>query len=150
MAKEKLSEDTMDTLVTGVAALVKAQNEKIRDVPITEIRPITPWNPTGERRTKKYKKFYMNGALLNPDLMSVEELDLFAQLRPGRYNSRRWEVVRRRDKSLDIRYRNKTFPQRMEMKGDAPALTDMLKKIITEQEAQAERRKRGEYDEDDD
>ena len=53
MAKEKLSEDTMDTLVTGVAALVKAQNEKIRDVPITEIRPVDIRHMKADRAAAK-------------------------------------------------------------------------------------------------
>ncbi len=150
MAKAAERDDDLDTLKAGVAALVKAQSQQIRDVPLSELKPITPWNPTGERRTKKYKKFHMNGSLLNTEMMSTEELDLFSQLRPGRYNHRKWEVIRRRDKSLDLRYRNKTFPQRMELKGDAPKLVEMLKKIITEQEAQAERRKRGDFDEDED
>lgn len=145
----KTQPEVLDTLVEGVAALVKRQNETVRDVPITELKPKTPWNPSGERRAKKYKKFYQNGALLNQDMMTEEELDLFAQLRPGHYNGRMWEVVRRRDKSIDLRYRNATIRHRMELKGDAPSLVIMLQKILTEQEAQADRRKRGEYDDED-
>jgi hypothetical protein len=146
-----MAKTQLDTLTEAVTALVRDQNDRPpRDVTVNELKAKTPWNPTGERRTKKYAKFYQNGALLDHDKMTQEELDLFSQIRPGRYHGRAWEVIRRRDKSLDLRYRNAQLSDRMELKGIAPNLVTMLQQILTEQEAQAERRKRGEYDDEND
>ena len=130
-------------LAKGVAALARME-QITQNLP--DPNPKTPWNPEGKARLKKRRKFMMNGALCNPDMMTDEELELMSQIRPGRYNNRRWEVIRRRDKSIDIRYSNATIKHRMELQANAPTLVTMLKQILTEQEAREARRKSGEFD----
>lgn len=146
------SAETLKDLVGAVKSLAEAQQSTFKKIPVHLAKARTPWNPSGERRTVKLKPtaVYQNGARLNPVMLSDEEITLLNQVKPGRYNKNKWEVVRRRDKSIDIRFANKSIEQRMEMKGEAVTLTGMLQKILIEQEAQAQRRKRGEIEEDDD
>jgi hypothetical protein len=139
-------------------ALVEVLAEDVRDrkaskqVPIGKAKIRTPWNPSGNpRKVKlKFKQLYQNGSRVNPDMMSEEEISLVNQLKPGRYNKRKWEVVKRRDKSIDIRVPNKTLQQRMTLKGEAKDFAAIVQKILLEQEEQATRKAKGLPDEDDD
>jgi hypothetical protein len=142
------------SLETLVEVLVEDARDKkaSKQVPVGKAKYRTPWNPTGEiRKVKlKAKKFYQNGAEVNPDMMSDEEVTLVNQLKPGRYNKRKWEVVKRRDKSLDLRYPNRTLQQRWAMQQEGGGFSGILKKILIEQEEQAARKKRGDPDPEDD
>jgi hypothetical protein len=141
-------------LKTLVEVLVEdARDRKAsKQVPLGKAKVKTPWNPSGElRKVKlKHKKFYQNGAEVNTDLMTDDEIALVNQLKPGRYNKRKWEVVKRKDKSLDVRYPNKTLQQRWQLKAEASNFSAIIQKILLEQEEQAARKKRGEADPDDD
>lgn len=154
MAKDKVEIDGEDlkSLVKSVGQLAESQSSGFRKIRVHEAKFPTPWNPSGERRTLKLKpaSFSQNGARINPALLSDEEITLINQLKPGVYNKKKWRVVRRRDKSLDLQYPNESLEARFELKGEAGNLAGMLKMIITEQEAQERRRKAGEPEDDED
>lgn len=123
-----------------------------KSVPYHLIKHDTPWNPEGKKnRTKLRRPTFISGYPVNPILHSEQEIELLNQLKPGRYNDRKWEVARFEDGSIDIRYPNKTIPQRMEMAIIAPTLSALCTLIITERAKQDERRAQGlnEFQDDD-
>jgi hypothetical protein len=146
-------EDTNDVeslkeIARSMRDLVAAQ-EGQRQKTITEITPDTPWNnPRNPRKTKLKGDVIMNGVKCNPEFISEQEAALFNQLKSGLYNHKKWTVRRNRDGAVSIKYPNKTFEQRMEMKNTARNLVEMLQHIVMEQETQAAKRKAGTFDED--
>jgi hypothetical protein len=144
--------EALKDLTSAVKTLAETQALG-KKTPLHQVKVVTPWDPTGVRKqpAKRLKApaVFQNGARLNPIMLSNEEMDLINQLKPGRYAKRRIEVVRRRDKSIDIRYPNRTIEQRLELKGVARNLTELLKVILIEQEAAEKRRKAGEIDDED-
>jgi hypothetical protein len=149
--REVIDTGTLRDLIGSMKDLAES-TRKERKISVAEASKATPWNPSGKPRTVKLKPpaVYQNGARLNPVMLSDEEVTLLNQLKPGVFNHKKWVVRKRRDKSLDIQYPNKTIEARMELKGEAGNLSGMLRKILTEYEAQQERKKRGEFIEDDD
>ena len=137
-------------LLEGVREIA-AEGKQGKQVPFHEAKFVTPWNPSGEPRTVvlKFPFFYQNGGRVNPDLMTDDEISLVNQLKPGRYFGGKWEVRKRRDKSLDLIYPNGTIAARMDLAREAGSITGMLQRILTEQEARADRRRKGQFDEDD-
>lgn len=139
-------------LAAALQALAQATNkvDPLKQVSILEAPPTTPWNPDGSVRPKLKRVCYQNGARLDEGRMTAEEITLFNQIKPGLYNHKKWEVAKGRNKGIDLRYKNKTIEQRMELKGDTKDIAGVLRMIVTEQEAQAAARKAGKFDEDDD
>lgn len=147
--QDVIETETLKDLVKSVKSLAEAQ-ESTRQKTVLEITENSPFNNPGNPRTAKLKgKFFQNGTQINPAFLTQQETVLLNQLKTGSYNHKKWQVTRRRDKSIDLRYPNKTIEQRMENKGLARNLEEMLKLIITEQEAQAKRRSAGEIEDDD-
>lgn len=157
MAKTEKSEmvevdgEDLKSLVKSVGQLAETQAGTFRKIRVHEAKFPTPWNPSGERRTLKLKpaSVSQNGGRINPVMLSDEEITLINQLKPGLYNKKKWRVVRRRDKSIDIQYPNASLEARFELKGEAGNFAGMLKRIVLEQEAQEQRRKLGEPEDDD-
>jgi len=137
-------------LLEGVREIA-AEGKAGKQVKFHEAKFQTPWNPTGEARKAflKFPHLYQNGARCEPELMTDEEIQLANQLKPGKFLGGKWEVQRKRDKSLNILYPNGTIAQRFDMAREAGSLANMLKKILVEQEARVERKKRGVFDEED-
>lgn len=132
-------------LLGGVQELVE-QGKRGRQVPFHEATFKTPFNPDGKRERPKLKfpHFYQNGARCNPKLMTDEEIRLANQLKPGRYFNGKWEVRRRNDKSLELRYPHSTIAHRMDLKFESGGnMASMLQKILVEQEAREQARKSG-------
>lgn len=147
---DEVSSDDIKSLVKSVAQIADNQ-PKFRKLGIHETKFPTPWNPTGERRTLKMKPaaFFQNGARVNVAMLSDEEITLINQLKPGLYNKKKWQVVRKRDKSLHLHYPNATLEHRFDLNIQAGGqFAGMLKLIVTEQEAQEQRRKQGMDDDD--
>ena len=144
-----------DATPSQIVSLVDSMRQLVEDgkagrqQKLHETLVVTPFDPQGSiggrRKVKlKYSAVYMNGARLNPVLMHDEEIGLVNQIKkPGLYNKRKWEVVRQND-SLEIHYKNRTFEQRMELKGDAPTFAAMCRVILAEQEERELKRRRGE------
>jgi hypothetical protein len=146
-----VTEETFKGLVDSIREIAES-TQRGRQVPAHQARQRTPWNPTGEPLKVRLKApaVFMNGARLHPKMLSEEEITLLNALKPGLYNKKKWTVTLRRDKSIDIGYSNKTVKHRLELAREAPSLSDMCRKILTEAEARDKRRKAGEVDEDED
>ena len=88
------------------------------------------FNPTGKPRPEylKYESVYQNNIKINPDFLTNEEISLFNKIKPGRYNDRKWEVVVRDEgeKTLELRYSNKSQEDRFDLIQKAPTLVAML------------------------
>lgn len=101
--------------------------------------PKTPFHPNKKRAKKLLRPFYQNGTRLSPTRMFDREIELANQIvRSGRYINRLIEVIVRQDGAdevVELRYKNRTIDDRMEHKGAYRDLTDMLQKIVDEQNA---------------
>lgn len=143
--------EELKALIKGVTDIAESNKVKFEKIPVHLAKFPTPWNPSGERRTVRLTapNLFQNGARLNPVMLNEEEITLANQLKPGLYNHKKWQVVKRRDGSMDVRYPNAALEDRFEIKGQAGNFAGILKMIITEQESQAQRRRAGEeiYDE---
>jgi len=140
---------SMQMTQQALLAFIKGQEES-KSIPYHLIKHDTPWNPEGKKDRAKLKRpTFLSGYPVNPMMHSEEEIRMLNEIRPGRYNERKWEVVRFSDDgSIDIRYPNRTIEQRMEMAMKAPTLTVLLGLIISERVRQDER-KSAPYDPDD-
>lgn len=158
MAEAQKPQEKIEVTPTAFQGLVDSIREiaestqRGKQVPVHQAKFRTPWNPTGEpvKVKLKYPAVFMNGARLNPRMLTAEEIELLNQVRPGLYNKKKWAVTVRRDKSIDIGYSNKTVQQRLELAREAPSLADMCRRILTEAEARDQRRKAGQVDDDED
>lgn len=63
-------------------------------IPFAQAKWQTPWNPTGERYARLLKRTVrLNGHRLSEITMSQPEIDALNDLKPGRYNDRKWTVI---------------------------------------------------------
>ncbi len=135
---------------------ISEDSKRDRKKNVNEVLVKTPWDPEGSlggirKLQLKWEHVYMNGSRITPELLHDEEIELLNQLKKsGRYNKGKWGVsVRKHDRTVDISYYNKSVEQRLELTRDAGNLAGMIRKILIEQEARDNARKRGEdYDED--
>jgi len=144
MAKtqETAEQETLRDLATSVRDLATAASR-------TKSTSLSAYLEKNKRAVKLKQPFYQNGVMVRVDQLTDEQVELVNQLKPGRFNNRKWEIVRRRDRSIDFRYPNKTIEQRMQNASQAKDLTGMLQMILTEAETQKARRKAGEDLDDD-
>jgi hypothetical protein len=120
----------------------------LRQLTVAEVKNDTPWNPEGLPKIKlKCERFYMCGAPVKEDMLSNDEIAAINKLKPGRYNKRKWEVLKFQDKSIDIRYPRVTVADRFDLKGDAPSLLAMLTKINDEYADKLAKKKAGIFEE---
>jgi hypothetical protein len=142
MAKETAEQETLRDLATSVRDLAAAASR-------TKSTSLAAYLEKNKRAVKLKQPFYQNGVMVKLEQLTDEQVELINQLKPGRYNHRKWEIVKRRDRSIDFRYPNKTVEQRMQIAAQAGSLTGMLQIILTEAETQKARRKAGEDLDDD-
>jgi hypothetical protein len=144
------------TMEQGFAAMVRVaesmekivtRDESVRQLSYSEIKPTSPWNPEGKRvRPKFTRNTYLHGILLNPLTHSEEEIHLFNKLKPGRYLDRKVEVQRNNEGEINLQWAGAKNDMRIEMYTQYPSMTLMLRAIIAEREAKEERRRRGQFD----
>jgi hypothetical protein len=136
----------MKTLIGAIKDLAES-NQKDKEISYAEI---------AERDAPKVKlkcgRFFLNGVMVLPHEITDDDRTLINQIKPGRYNHRKWEVIKRSDSSLDIRVPMRTVDQRFTFKNETKGegFVGMLKAIVLESEAKVARRKSGQFDEDDD
>lgn len=147
MARTKTTDDSTDTpvpaptdnaLVEALARLVSASEDgPIKQVSIAKATYRTPWYTKGpnDTRPKFARKTRINGFLLRERTHSNEEIQLCNQLKPGKYNNRRWFVTLTEGDegtALDIYLPNKTQSDRLVLAQTAPDLVQALKLMINE------------------
>lgn len=144
--------ETLKDLVQSVRDIADV-GQRNRQLTVAEIDWVTPWNPTGKKNRLKLRvPMYQNGARIDEDRVTEDEIALLNQIKPGRYNNGKWAVVRRQDKSLDFRYPNKSVEQRFELMAlsKGQGISGLLKVVIDEHAARLERKKAGILEEEDD
>ncbi len=130
---------------------IVSRNESTRQLSYAEILPVTPFNPEGKRNRIGFKRqTYMHGILLNPMLHTEEEIDLFNQLKPGRYIDRKVEVQLTRSGELNLQWAGSKIDARMAIYTQFPEIKVMLKQIIAERAEKEAKRRRGVFDDEDD
>lgn len=120
----------------------KEDQGPIKQIPLPKAALRTPWNPSGRRigRPKLTRDTYMQGSKLREINMSDEEIELFNQIKAGRYLEGKVVVTEKHaDKGKDeveLRMANKTIEDRIIQAQMAPDAVTLLKKILSEYESQ--------------
>jgi uncharacterized protein (DUF849 family) len=145
MANEKPSPETDTTIRTedlrSLVESIKAMTPQ-RKLRFSEIKPVSKFNPTGNRKRKLDRLVYQNGRRANVKLMFDEELKLIGQIVPGRYIDGlvTIRVVEGTNGALDqfhIEYANKTHDQRLANAAHWRSLVAMLRLCHDEMKARA-------------
>lgn len=100
-------------------------------------KPNTPWTPKdGSPKLRLKRKFYQHGIMVDPDMVTNEQIELMNKVRPGLYMDGNVRVVRRRDKGIDIDYAVKTAAQRLRLVNQFGIrdFNELLQRCITEAE----------------
>jgi hypothetical protein len=134
-----------DTPESATVALIAAANAmtdmaasmKPHKTPDHLVLKITPWNPTGSKTRPRLKRpTLQNGNQVREYTSHDEEIELWNQLRPGRYGpNRKYAVVRRpSDGAIDFRYACKTIDDRMAIANDhkGAGLAGLLRMCVEE------------------
>jgi hypothetical protein len=148
MAEQKAQEVNLDALVTSIAKAVSESTAKAVADAESKVRTIedqrpslkSALNPTGSaNRPKLARPVIFCGAPQREKQLSNTEIELFNQIKPGRYNNRKWEVIEQvaenDERTIEIRIPVKEVQDRIELAMTAPDLTSILKLIIAEQGA---------------
>lgn len=135
-------------IAQSMETMVKRQDE-VRQIPLTEIKPVSPWNPEGKMvRLSAKRPMYQHGIPLNPLTLTERTIDLFNQIKPGRYFGRKIEVQRFQDGGVNLQWSGKQLDQRIEFYSQFKHIDEILQAIIIEREQKEARRKAGEFDAD--
>lgn len=124
------------------AQLVKAFTDAIASTKPVEKKnainrkPGTPWTPKdGSPKIKLRRKFYQHGLLIDPDMMSNEDISLMNQVKPGVYMNGHMKVIRRRDKGINLTYPVSTAAQRLKLNQfGVTSFSSILRRCIEESE----------------
>lgn len=100
-----------------------------------------------KKRVKLSRQVYMSGVKIRENQLTEEQIRLLNKLKPGKYNDGKWTVIERDASGLeggaiDIFLRNKSNEDRMQLLIEAPSLDVLCTKIIAEQEAKENARRR--------
>lgn len=158
MAKMKDDETAappLDLQIQGIAdaiakGIVQAGNETgpIKQVPVTKYRNRHLYNPEGlypHKRPKFTRDYYQNGKMISSDVLTPADIAILEKLQAGRYLNRLVEVIEREAegsemRSLEVRYPSATHDQRIAAGKVFTSFSDLLRKLLNEQEMQVEAR----------
>ena len=125
-----------EKITGGIAAGInEARPQKVT---LGRYDPKTPWQPDKTKTLRLKRATYQNGSRWNPGQLTNAEIRLAnAITRSGRYLNRLVEVIVAQDGSeetVEIRYKNRTIDERMDLKSAFRSLEELLQKIVTEQD----------------
>jgi hypothetical protein len=108
-------DSTSAELIRALVAAIE-QTKPVQKKTAANRKPLTPWTPKdGSPKFKLRRKVYQHGLLIDPDLMTNEEISLMNQIKPGRFLDGWVKIFRRRDKGLEITYPIRTASQRLKL-----------------------------------
>jgi len=131
-----------ERLAAAIEKLVEIQeHQPTPQIPMAKAKHVTPWNPTGKhdwQRPRLRCRVFMNDRPLTEGRLNEEEIKLINQLKPGRYNNRKWTVVEHDnggEANLYFYIPNKTSEERAEYQklGGMRGLAALLELIVAEQ-----------------
>lgn len=148
IAQEQSKMSTQDQVNDRLARAIEMLAEKqdagpVKQIPLPKAKIRTPWNPTGKKardRAKFERQSYMNGHRLREGMHHEREIELFNQIRHGRYLNGKVTVLEisggaEGSDRVDLYVKNKTIQDRLEMASFAPSLEILLTNILAEQSA---------------
>lgn len=124
-------------LAAAIVAAVQATKPVEKKNPFNRVVR-TPWTPKdGSKKLKLKRKMYHHGLLVNEDILSNREVELCNKVRIGKYCDGYVNIVRRRDRGVDIDYQVKTASQRLRLVNQFGIrnLSELLEYCIQEAEA---------------
>lgn len=133
------AEERMAAVMERLVSIQEAQ--PIPQVPLGKAKIVTPWNPQGKPETARPKltrKTWMNGHPCSEMMMTEEEIRLMNQLKPGKYQDKRWVVVHSDgdgESEMFLYIPNKTLSDRVAVQEKARSITEICQLIIAEQKA---------------
>lgn len=101
-----------------IAALVEAikLTKPVEKKNAANYKTRTGYEPKdGSPKIKLKRKIFQHGMEVDPDRLYNEDLELLNKLKPGKFMGGHVQVIRRRDKGLDIQYPVKTAAQRLRL-----------------------------------
>ena len=150
MAKTQVREDEPQTEQEVALAQAQANVKALQAIadtlqagPVKQVNranrvPKTPWNPEGKKvRATLRCRMTQNDTRIGESRLSEEEINLFNQLKPGKYQGGNWVVTATNKdgvETLNLYIPNKTMSDRYKMKGIAGTrgLAGILDVIIAE------------------
>lgn len=134
------SADRDDALVGKIADAVADATMKVHERlnPLREnARPFTGrWNETeGKARPVLKHRTFFCGSPQDPRQLKDEEIELYNQLKPGRYHSRKWEVIQRQDGDESLLEVRLPIASKDDLYELPNSLVAILSEIVKEQEA---------------
>lgn len=144
----KSTEIDLEKMIQGIATAVAASTAKAvvdAESKIKVIESQTPdltsaFNPEGKKnRPKLRRETIFCGMPQREKQLKDREIELFNQIKPGRYNDRKWEVIEHPSPmadtpgTIEVRIQVKEVQDRIELAMTAPNLEAILMKIISEQ-----------------
>lgn len=130
----------MSTFAGQITNGIAAGINEARPQKVTSGRydPKTPFQPD-KNKTKRLKRAcYQNGTRLNAGQLFNTEIELLNKIcRSGRYINRLVEVLVNQDGAeevVEIRYKNRSIDDRMDLKSAFRSLEELLTKVVAEQE----------------
>ena len=119
----------------------QAETGPIKQIPITKYRTKTPFNKKGLKPTARpqmTRTYIQNGNQIPPWAVTDEDIEALNQLKPGRYVSRKVEVIERlldngEPANVEIRYNDSTADHRFELKNYFRSFSELLRLILDEQ-----------------
>jgi hypothetical protein len=125
------------------------RQEAARQIPINEVRPVSPWNPEGKvTRLQPKRPMYQHGIAINPLTLTEKTIDLFNQIKPGRYYSRQIEVQRYQDGGVNLQWAGAKLDKRIEFYSQFRHIDEVLEGIIKERTEKEAKRKAGIFEAD--
>lgn len=123
-------------LIQALVSAIETTRPTVKKTPNTRTAK-TPWtNKDGSPKSKLKRKAHQHGIILDPDMLTNEQIDLFNKLRPGVFLEGHVKVVRRKDRGIDIDYPVKTAAQRLRLVNQFGIrdLNELLQRCIAESE----------------
>lgn len=121
--------------------------ERTKQKSYLDILPDSPFNPEGKRsRTPLRGSIFQHGMMVNPMMLTEEEIVLANQLKPGRYVNRTVEVSRTSNGDLNITWPNKRIDQRMEFNSKFPNFPTLCRVLVAERLEKEAKRRAGHFE----
>ncbi len=123
------SESTKEAIAAAIAV---AKPDRIT---VANRKSKTPWDPpAGKVKPALKRKFHQHGMIISAERLTAEQIELINKLRPGNYLDNNVQVIRRRDKGIDLTYKVKsaTDKQFLASRYGITSLTQLLSRCVEE------------------
>lgn len=103
-----------DAIAAATTRAIQATKPIVKKT-ILDYKGDTPWRSRDVTQLKLKRRMFQHGQLIDPEMVSNEEITLMNKLRPGTYFDGFVRVERRRDKGLNFTWPLKTADQKIHL-----------------------------------